>query len=223
MTVPYTEFQHHYPPRTANKVPYNSSVYKMWKRLPDAIGQFKMDGTNTQVVVHPDRHIELFTRHKLLHTEKLDPVSNFTLPDVLQARILDFTPKDTFTVYNAELLHHKTKMVKNTLYFFDVLVWDGQHMLGVPYGERHKIIWEILDGKRLPLHENMIDGQLAVAHNILVKDWDTAWEDAKKSQYCEGLVLKRFGSTSGLQLGLSEKNNGSFMVKVRKPKKNYVS
>lgn len=220
MSVPYTEFRWFYPPRSASRIPYDGNpVLKMWKGYSDARAQYKMNGTNAMVVCHPNRSIELWSRHKEHNIPQ--KIKNYLLPMEMRHAINAFTPSGTFTIYNAELLHHKTTNVKNTLYFFDTLVYDGQYLTGVNYQDRHKIIWENLQGRTMPLHEQSISDQMYVAHNMPASEWDAAWEQAQPSTYCEGLVLKRLGPTSILQRALRERNNEAFLCRIRKPTKNY--
>ena len=228
MPQPYTKFAWFYPPRSDSVMPYKPSpVLDMWKSFPDAMAQYKMDGTNDQLVVFPDRHIEHWGRVKVNPiTRKADPRGipnklDYVLPTALRDQIVDLTPKGVFTIYNVELLHYKTTMVKNTLYFFDVLVWAGQHMLGVEYAARYKILSGLFGKQYLPLDIPQIDGKVFVAENLPFQEWDTAWERVQSSAYCEGLVLKRFGAVSRLQIGDREKNNSGFLCRIRKPKKNY--
>jgi hypothetical protein len=220
MPQPYTEFRWFYPPRTKSRFPYNGNpVLKMWKGFADSIAQFKMNGINTMIVVFPNRTIELWSRHKEEGVPQM--VKNYQLTPEHTAEILRISPPGSFSIWNAELLHHKTTMVKDTFYFFDVLVFGGQHLTGTEYRDRHAMIWDLLKGAVMPLNEPFINGGLFVAENIPVEKWDQAWKDAQPSPYVEGLVLKRMGATSRLQMGLSEINNGGFIARCRKPNKNY--
>jgi hypothetical protein len=227
MPIPYTEHRWFYPPRSKSEIPYkDSAVLRMWKRFSDAVGQFKMNGTNDQLVVFPDGKIEHWGRHKYTPgTRKPDPNGvpdkmDYVLPPALKKEILSFTPKGFFTIYNVELMHAKTTMVKNTLYFFDVLVWKSQHLVGVPYGERYGIIHGCLGDRWMPLHETRIDNGLFIAQNLPPSAWDRAWQDAQTSPYTEGLFYKRTGASSILQVALSERNNGDCMCRSRKGTKN---
>jgi hypothetical protein len=201
----------------------------MWKRFSDAVGQFKMNGTNDQMVVFPDGKIEHWGRHKYdparLPKRVPDPNGvpmkmDYELPKAMRDEILSFTPKGFFTIYNVELMHAKTTMVKNTLYFFDVLVWKSQHLIGVSYGERYKIIHGLLGDRYMPLHESKIANGIFIAQNLPPTAWDDAWQDAQTSPYTEGLFYKRTGAASILKVSLGEKNNGDCMCRSRKGTKN---
>lgn len=230
MTVPYNG-QWFYPPRGEMRVPYKpeSPIIKMWKGFSDAVAQFKQNGTNCQLKVFPDHStIELWSRHKIdARTGKSSPsgepsqIKNYVLTGKMREEVLDMTPKGVWTVYNCELMHSKTTTVKNTLYFFDVLVWQGQHLISVEYADRYRIIEGLLKNRYFPIDLPEIDGKLYIAENISPSAWDKAWSEAVKSPYCEGLVLKRMGAVSRLQYGDREKNNSGFLCRVRKPQKNF--
>jgi hypothetical protein len=229
MPVPFNNFVWSYPPRGDTRIPYkDTGVIRMWKRYDDAIAQYKMNGTNDQVVVFPDGKIEHWPRHKYLPgTRKPDANGvpykmDYELPKHMREEILDLTPRGKFTIYNAELLHHKTTMVKNTLYFFDVLVWDGQHLLEVEYRERYAILPRLFGSRNFSLDLPKVDGKIFVAENLKPSEWDDAWKRLQPSPYTEGLVLKRLGAVSRLQRGDREKNNGGFLCRCRKANKNLL-
>jgi ATP-dependent DNA ligase len=133
--------------------------------------------------------------------------------------ILDNTPKGNFTVYNAEVIHQKTRTIKDVLYVFDVLVWDGYNLIGNTYGQRYsifeKFISQTLEPDRTP-----IPGSVMRARNIPANRWNDSWESVQDIDWIEGLVLKRTGGVSVLRYGTSEVNNDGFMLRVRKPSKN---
>lgn len=230
MTVPYNGAWF-YPPRGQMRVPYKaeSPIIKMWKGFSDSLAQFKQNGTNCQLKVFPDHStIELWSRHKLdpitnkpSGTGEPAQIKNYTLTKAMREEVLDMTPRGVWTVYNCELMHSKTTAIKNTLYFFDTLVWQGQHLIGVEYAERYQLIADLLGDRFFPLDAPEIDGRLYIAENISPNRWDSAWSQAVQSPYCEGLVLKRIGAVSRLQYGDRGKNNCGFLCRVRKPQKNF--
>lgn len=198
----------------------------MWKGFSDVVGQFKYKGTNDQLTVFPDQRIEHWSRHRLNAEGKEDPKGkpkrlDYTLPAAMRDEILAFTPKGTFTIYNVELLHAKTTMVKNTVYFFDVLVYDGQHLLGVEYAERYNILAQKLGGRHMPNGQPRIDGLICMAENMAPSRWDAAYHESLGTPYCEGLFFKRTGASSRLTLGDRAKNNEGFSARARKPDKNF--
>jgi ATP-dependent DNA ligase len=184
----------------------------MWrKKFNDSVAQFKLNGNRNIVKVSPDRKIEFWNRHK----ER----QQYVIPDKMRAQILDISPVGHWTVWDTELLHTKTKDVKNVLYFFDCLVWESQHLLGWTYVERFGLVQARID-KFIPMQASEVKDHIYIAQNIPESGWDTAWADAKSCSYVEGLVLKRTGGSSRLALGDREDNNGGFMTRIRKYSKN---
>lgn len=232
MPVPFNDYRWFYPPRPTMRTDYkpDAPIIRMWKGLHDAAGQFKQNGTNVQLVVYPDhRTIELWGRKKLGADGKESGTGRpaqikdirtgtYRLPTAVADKVLSFTPKGFLTVYNVELLHYKTTTIKNTLYFFDTLVWKSQHLLGVSYRERHGILHGLLNDAIMPLDMKACDGALYLAENLPASAWDDAWRRAKMSGYCEGLVFKRLDDR--LEPGDRKKNNGT-SLKWRKPNKNF--
>ena len=118
------------------------------------------------------------------------------------------------------MMHSRTTQVKDVLYFFDVLVWKGMHLLGVSYKDRHSINVEIFGKRNFDLDSATIKGKIYVAENMAANLWDAAWAKAQSCKFCEGLVLKRTGAVSVLTNGDRLLNNGGFLCRIRKPTKN---
>jgi len=217
---PYTKFQFIYPPRCETKIPYeiDSPVLKMWKGFPDAIAQYKLNGNRNVIYVSPSGDIEFWNRHQ----ER----QKYIIPDVMAAQIRKFSPLGHWTIWDTELLHTRTKHIKNTLYFYDCLVWESQYLIGQTYSERFSIVQKCLGDRFAPLDSNMFIDNIYIARNIPVSGWDLAAKETKIQEmmvgkdFCEGLVFKRTGNISRLAYGYQEVNNGGFMCKTRKPTKN---
>lgn len=209
-------------------MPYNpkSPVFQMWKRYKDAIAQFKCNGTNCQLTIHPDGKIELWSRHRLDERGRPSPsgvpqrIKNYSLPTDLADRVRGFSPRGSYTIWNVELMHFKTRTVKDCLYFFDVLVYGGKHLLGVNYAKRYELLEKLESDGDVPTDAENLNTKIFVARNIPANEWDLAWQQAQSCSYIEGLMLKRTGPVSSLTIGDREKNNGGFMCKIRKPTKN---
>lgn len=223
-----SEFRWFFPPRSSSDFPpkWDSGIMKMWMGLSDSIAQPKANGTNIMLVVdRPKRLMEFWTRHKIDPlTGKDSPhgipkQSDYVPPKPIADQVFDMSPQ-SLAVYNVELLHSKTTMVKNTLYFFDLLVWEGQHLIGVEYKERFGIVQGLLGERFIPLTLPRIDNQIYIANNIAPSEWALWWDMIRPCPYMEGLVLKREGAVSRLTYGSKMKNNDGFIARVRKPTKN---
>lgn len=203
-----------YPPRTTSKIPYTKNpVLDMWRKWPDAVAQLKLNGTRNLIIVQPDRSIQFWNRHKELQ--------KYVIPAEMRSQILDMSPAGYYTVWDTELVHTKTKDVKDVLYFFDCLVWESQHLLGSTYAERFAICQRLICDY-IPYDSKLIKEHIYIAQNFPVAEWDAVWQACKTCNHIEGLVLKRTGPSSRLLFGGTEKNNGSFMCRIRKYNKNLL-
>jgi hypothetical protein len=219
MHTRYTDFQYLFPPRTEMKIPPGPGpVRSVWERFSDAIGQFKVNGTRNILYVYPDGHIECWNRHG-------EQQKQYSLTPSMRAQVLALgLPRGVFHVLDGELLHSKTKTVKDVLYMFDILVYNGEYLLGDTYGQRYQLLHDLLTPagiKFFPLDFHPEIGHMYLAENYPASSWDWMWRTAQPVDYCEGMVLKRTGIISGLATGYREINNSGFMLRVRKGTKNY--
>ena len=227
MSEPFNTFQYIYPPRTkmlinsrsgkpdAQWADYGGVTLDMWRKFPDSIAQFKLNESRNLTYYFPDGHYEMWNRHAQQQAQyAITPAMKAAL-DSLQL------PKGQFTVLDGGILHAKTKTVKDVLYVWDVLVYNGQWLLGEQYGERKALLHRIAGERFFPLDFNPQEGSVYVAQDFTPDLWETAWGYVRQSDYCEGLVLKRTGALSRLEPGMQEYNNSGFMCRIRKPNKNY--
>jgi hypothetical protein len=214
MSKPYTDFRYFCPPRTNVKIPIGSPVLKAWARLPDAIAQYKLNGSRNMIVIDPQDNIQFWNRHG-------EQQRNYIVPETLKSQIRAMAyPHGHWNVFDSELMHFKTPEVKNTVYVFDTLVWGSEHLVGENYAARFGLVQPLISDF-FPLDFTKLDGKLFVAKNMRAPEWEPAWKAALKINSVEGLVLKREGPVSRLvDGGQSEYNNDGFMCRIRKPFKN---
>lgn len=210
--------QYVFPPRTKTAIPFYhngqiSEVLNYWMSQTRVWAQYKLNGTRNLIYVSPSGEIRFWNRHKELQ--------KYDIPQAMEQLITDKSPKGKWTVWDSELLHYKTVQIKNLVYLYDVLVFNGVQLLDVTYENRYKIITDQFGPRYLPLIGPLND-YIYVAQNFLPNDWKHCWEAIKKIDWIEGLVLKRYDYSSRLQPGFREVNNESFMCRVRKPHKNYL-
>jgi hypothetical protein len=234
MPKPYNAWKYFFPPRSSVTSIWGDELHTQFAEAPDAVGQYKLNGNRNMVVVHPDRQIKFWTRH----TTDKDKTPNDPIASQYQAqgsllgeKLLALAPKGHWTIFDTELLHYKTKFVKDTVYVFDVLVWESQHLIDVPYRQRYDIIHGLLGDAYVPLSDPGDEERagaalgrhnLYIAQNIPVAFWQDAWRNAQKYEFVEGLIFKRMGGISRLEPGHTAKNNSSYMCKLRKPNKNSI-
>lgn len=239
MTIPF-KGRWFYPPRPESVVAVGDMAFKSWAAEPDAVGQLKLNGTRNMIFVSPEREVRFWTRKRVkdlpskyqpANTEPTDPVEQkYMIPDVMKRKLLAMAPNGHWTVFDTELLHFKTEHIKNTLYFYDVLVWESQHLIDVSYAKRYAIIQQLLGDAFVPLNEARTELQRCaalgqnnffIAQNFQPDEWVNVWNRIQPYDFVEGLVLKRTAGVSRLELGHSVKNNSSWMCKLRKPHKNF--
>jgi len=239
MTTPYSG-KWFYPPRPESVVQLDDIAYQSWAREPDAVGQLKLNGTRNMISVSPEREVRFWTRKRVkdlppkyqpANTELSSPVEQkYAIPDVMERNLLAMTPAGYWTIFDTELLHFKTEFVKNTLYFFDVLVWESQHLVGMSYPKRFAHLQRLLGDVFVPLNAGSTEEQRGsafgqnnffIAQNFKPDEWASVWASVQPYSFVEGLVLKRTGGVSRLETGHVVVNNSSWMCKMRKPNKNF--
>lgn len=215
--VPYDKWTYLYPPRTEAKLPFDlsSPVLQAWEKARDAIAQYKLNGSRNLIVIDPQDNITFWNRHK-------EQQRNYQPPTGLlsQIRALQY-PHGAWNIIDSELMHFKTQTIKNSVYVFDVLVWNNEYLVGDKYEQRFNLVKSLGISDFFPLDNTSHDGKIWIAENMLAPKWEAAWNAALKIDAVEGLVLKRAGAVSKLQFaGNSVVNNSGFMCRVRKPFKN---
>ena len=112
----------------------------------------------------------------------------------------------TGAIINAELMHYKTKTVKDIIICHSLLAWKGKPLIGATWGDARDILQEQKYGK----------------HVQLSKVWKKGfWELFQKAdgKIIEGIILK--DPTGKIRISTSKIPDVSYMMKIRKPHKNY--
>lgn len=214
MPMPYDKLLVLFPPRPDNNREYGSPGYRELLEDSDWIAEIKVNGQRNTLYAEPvgDTHkLHWWSRDK-------DPHRNFMAPDWLQEEILKTLKlvKGKWSVIDGELIHAKDASVKNTVYFWDVLVHAGQYLVGTTRKERHDLLFEITGAADAPSVDfiRRVTNSIWVADTIEHKDWDQ-WPRLTKTSWIEGFVLKN--ELGRLTFGLSSKNNSGWQVRCRKP------
>lgn len=215
MKTAYTNKFVMYPPR-----PNGSIVPDTLDKYPGWWGQRKWNGTRNLLIVLPDGSYELWNRHREQHKQyKVTSMMDKSIKEMISK-----LKKGVFHVFDGELMDAKTKTLKDRIVMYDVLVYEGFYLLGTTYRERYKILMDILGTNE---HENETGHKLAFKFNeniwlseVFERDLPKRFDEAMKLDVIEGLVLK--DPNGKLEFGIREKNNGSWLIRVRKPHKNYA-
>jgi hypothetical protein len=206
----YQNYSYIYPPRPRNSVP-PKDISKWDNKM--MLAQPKLNGSNC-VIFFNEENLVVMNRHG-------QRLTNFQLP---KSEITPLHSGSGWMVLNGEYLN-KSKRDETGLVFnhkfviFDILVYNGQHLVGKTFQERVNLLDELFGQK-----ESEKNYLYNISENIFrVKSYydnfNKLFEEFVEIDMIEGLVCKRI--TSKLELGISENNNFKSQVKFRKPTKNY--
>lgn len=204
----YEAYRFLWPPRPEKAAP--PALMGFYERR-GWIAQVKKNGTCTVIFARGDTVI-FKTRHDDMHKswEPLPSHSEF------------FAGRPEWNVYVAELLHSKGPHVKNHLYLFDILVNDGEEMIGMTLQDR-----QIILQTRFPSPKVDIGGSRAgLGARLITQDVSHADTIANPTRYWstlgvldEGFVFK--DPNAKLDACIAASANGGWQVKVRRPHANY--
>ena len=204
----YNDYTYLWPPRPEAKVPRD--MLTMYERR-GWWAQKKKNGTNN-IVFTNGKQVIFKNRHG--PTETGDHKQWKPLPEHIEY-FKSRAKNGKWQVFCTELLHHKTTHIKHHVYIFDMIVKDGEHLVGKTFAERNELMKEGQTGEQL-------DDRLQVSEYIsiatpykegFVEIFDTLADED------EGVVLKN--PKAELQPCYKENNNTKWQVKSRKKHKNY--
>lgn len=227
-----------YPPR-ADKAVARSDLGFLgdlgWK------AQLKFNDTHVLIKFLDNDRVELWNRHG----ERL----KYYAPDgfvdsLLQARdVLGLTVSPgSFTLLDGGLLDAKHRAIKDTIVIWDILVRDGDYLVGQSYGERYDFLvgnlggsgdsWMFRGSSGVDFGEGFdfglrVNGNVFIPRSYDFADWDGLWDmvgavnepyvrpvrGASAGPVLEGLMLKDFGGL--LERAWSERNNSGWLVRSR--------
>lgn len=225
MSIPF-DGKWFYPPRTRNTCPYKPGpLLNMWRKFPDVMAQEKWNGDRNEIIISPTRQVQMWTRTP---DDDGHPVrQKYDIPEPMRQKVLALAPEGFWTVFDTELVHKRVADgPKNTLYFYDVLVWKDQHLIDSTYLERWNILhglmgdaYATIEGSDAEAVKALGDNNLYLARNIPPAEWDSAWEKVQRYTFLEGFVLKR--GNGRLEISGREHNNSGWMLRMRKGTLNY--
>lgn len=206
----YDKFRYIYPPRPKNAFPPSDLGY--WDN-GSLIGQPKLNGSNATIFIGDNK---IITMNR--HNQKLN---GFKLQSEIESL---FKNKDGWFVLNGEYMNKAKndewgQQFNHKLVIFDVLVYESLHLLGSSTVDRIRIL-----DKMFSSDECKWKYLTQISENIFkVRSYESGFEnlfnDLTKIDMIEGLVLKR--KSARLENGIREDNNSNWMLKTRKPHKNY--
>ena len=209
-----------YPPRPKTSLPYGEAAF--FKDL-GWVAQYKYNGSRCMVKHLPNGKIELWNRH----AEKFRTYNPPTwLQDQIRSSLYKLGLNPTgYHLLDGELLDQKHTAIKDTVVIWDILVRDGQHLLGTTYGERHSTLYDVISQEERWLHKAhdfgiRLSDNVLFATNLGASLWDDAWDTVLEvnkpygdKPLLEGLVIK--DPNGALERGWRESNNGGWLVRCR--------
>lgn len=197
----YTELKYLYPPRPELSVPKELLPYYESKRY---LAQYKKNGTCVVIFISPDKKITFMTRHG-------SPIKQWT-PSEGIVNSFSTINRVGWNVLVGELLHCRTKNIKDTIYLFDALVIDGEYLVDKTFEQRYDGLINCFDYTNVESYSHMVQTEnLWIAKNF-DKDHLLRFKSIK-SQEDEGLVLK--DPKSILKKCLKKTSNTHGQVKCR--------
>jgi len=196
----YDKFAFITPPRAENRIPpglLDGYEARGWW------AQRKLNGTNSVIFVSPEKTLRAMTRHGEDH--KMWSFSDDS------AAVFRNLPGRGWWVINAELMHSKGGGMRDVNYVHDVLVADGDWLLGSTYQQRWGILSSVLPGKE-DGWRRIVNAKTWLANNV-VSGFKDAFSSLVGVEF-EGLVLKD-------PLGKLATKGVPWAVKCRRPAKNY--
>jgi hypothetical protein len=207
----YASFRYIFPPRPKNPIP--NTELSFWDN-GSLIAQPKLNGSNCLIFTNGEKHIAM-NRHN-------GRLTNFQLKDD-EIKVL-YKGTGGWTILNGEYLN-KNKQDENRKAFnhkfviFDILVNDGDYLVGKTFEERIKLL-DTMFGQN-ECEKSYLYG---ISENVYrVKSYENQfnmlYDTLTPIDLIEGLVLKR--KTARLEMGTSELNNVKSQIKCRKTTLNY--
>jgi hypothetical protein len=213
-----------YPPRSKSVLPRSDT-----DMLADMgwIAQYKFNDSHLLLKLLPDR-VEFWGRKG----ERLAYRPDAELADEVRAAqdVLGLD-RDQYHLLDGGLLDSRHSAIKDTIVLWDILVRDGEQLLGTSYQDRYESLLRPaqalgLGAYTMP-HNDTPVGLLLQPHLLVPLSfpadpetaWNSMWQtiEAVNQPYpqplLEGLVYKLPGGK--LEPGFGEQNNGSWMVRSR--------
>lgn len=208
MTFPkYDHYQYLYPPRA----PGSHAIDKSQIRFTVAQGygaQKKKNGTNNTVYTN-GKDVVFMPRHG----EDKPHKQWAPLPEHI-AFFQQFGPK--WYVFSTELLHAKVSDIRHQIFIHDVIVWNGEYLVGSTFMERQQLLMQMVqafkgedEGDQYRIHPYVSIAKLYTD----ARECKALYQNLKPED--EGLVFKRMTGT--LQPCIAEDSNKDWQFKCRIP------
>lgn len=195
----YTKYSFLYPPRPEKLV--MSGVLGIFEQNK-YICQIKKNGTGSTLAISPDK--EFFVKTRVGDNHKA-----WTPPEGIFDPFYSLPPRWYYFCF--ELLHNKTKNIKNTMFIHDILVANNNYLIGTKYIDRYNLMHNLFKVQGSCPQYDLISDDVLIANNYNIGF--EAIFNALYSSEDEGLVLKN--PKAELSLCVKENSNSSWQIKCR--------
>jgi len=206
----YNRFKYIYPPRPEQKIP--SASLQKFENDEIFIAQPKLNGSSMMVYTN-GKIVVTMTRHKTAISHKMDIEELKKLHRgngwmVLCGELMNKNKKDETNK------HWNHKFV-----IFDLLVYEGEHMLKSTFDQRYDLLKELYPDNPVKKHLHQISENCFRVNSVRF-GFTNIYNDITQYDMYEGLVLKR--GDGKLENGVTANNNTRTQIKCRKSTKNYA-
>ncbi len=216
----YDTYRFLYPPRAAKKIMardlqrYDNGEY---------IGQPKYNGDASVVAISQDAKV---IRNR--HDEVKDHVDKSIDFDALRSLCPGWLVLAGEMLDKAQADEHGIKI--KGFVIWDILVYDGKYLINSTLSERIDLLDSLFRTSGMIVGDS---GMLQYKHMLFTQfagiyrapsylcQFKDVYDDLVKTPLYEGIVLKKINAK--LEVGLNEKNNSGWQLKVRKATQNYQS
>jgi hypothetical protein len=221
-----------YPPRPIHDpVPFDK--IDMFRKYGWNVIQTKFNDLRTEISVD-GTVVELFNRHKSIH-------KTFSLSSALRQEVLDVfhllgLDSSKWSYLDGGLLNGKNKHISGLIVIWDILVRDGEWLIGTTYGERYEWLHQkalVAGGEvfYVTINGQQFEFGIKLSEHIFIPinhpDTSTAWEFTRKvnevagwkgigdgEPVIEGIMIKNQHGVLKPDLG-KERNNEEWSARCR--------
>lgn len=200
-----------FPPRPKNSVSPTELQYFENQGL---LSQPKINGSNTLLFLNKEQLIVMNR-----HGQRLTGFS-INIDEILSL----YKGTGGWMVLNAEYLNKSQtdetgRVFNHKLVIFDILVYDGNYLVGSTFENRVKLLDELYGNKECNKEYLYNISENVYRVKTYTENFENLFNNLIKIGMYEGLVFKRMSGK--LEMGLRELNTSSSQFKIRKPTRNY--
>lgn len=216
-----------FPPRAKTAIPRSSlSIFETL----DHIAQLKYNDTHILLKYQPNTPVEIWNRHGSKLNYHITEELNTELQTL--ATLLNLNPNE-WHLLDGGLLDNKHPSIKDTIVIWDILVKNGNHLVGTTYNDRWTTIHNITTKpwyynpphkKHQPIpFGSQITENIFTPNSYTYNEWDSLWDIVElvntpylsigNGPVLEGLVIK--DPNGQLERAWKADNNHSWMTRSR--------